>query len=200
MYALAKNKVQKNVIAVVVATENMIAGDATKNGDIIESLKGSTIEVLNTDAEGRLILADGLYYAATELNSSCIVDAATLTGAVVAALGKNITGTMTNNQELLDTFHSVSKETGEDMWQLPINDEFREQTKGKISDLVNIATNPTGAGTIFAAAFLEHFVEDTPWIHLDIAGTSSSGKGHKYLPDGASGVPVKTLYEFVKRY
>lgn len=200
VYALAKNKVQKNVIAVVVATENMIAGDATKNGDIIESLKGSTIEVLNTDAEGRLILADGLYYAATELNSSCIVDAATLTGAVVAALGKNITGTMTNNQELLDTFHSVSKETGEDMWQLPINDEFREQTKGKISDLVNIATNPTGAGTIFAAAFLEHFVEDTPWIHLDIAGTSSSGKGHKYLPDGASGVPVKTLYEFVKRY
>lgn len=198
VFALAKNKVQKNVVAVIVATENMVAGDAMKNGDIIGSLKGSTIEVLNTDAEGRLILADGLYYAATQLNSSCIVDAATLTGAVVAALGKNITGTMTNDQALLDSFHAASEVTGEDMWQLPINDEFRGKTKGTITDLVNIPVSPSGAGTMFAAAFLEHFVEDTPWIHLDIAGTSSSGKGHKYLPDGASGVPVKTIYEFVK--
>ena len=198
MYALAKNKVQKNAVAVIAATENMIAGDAMKNGDIIGSLKGTTIEVLNTDAEGRLILADALYYAATKVNSSCIIDAATLTGAVIAALGKNITGTMTNDQALLDEFQAVSKSTGEDMWQLPIHDDFKQQTKGKISDLVNIAVNSSGAGTMFAAAFLEHFVEETPWIHLDIAGTSSSAKGNKYLPDGASGIPVKTLYEFVK--
>lgn len=197
--ALAENKVQQNVVAVIGATENLISGEAFKNGDIIGSLKGTTIEVVNTDAEGRLVLADILYYAATELNSKYIIDAATLTGAVIAALGKNITGVMTNDQELLDKVTDASKTVGEDMWQLPITNEFREAVKGNNADLTNSAINYTGAGTIFAAAFLEHFVEDVPWVHLDIAGTSyASGKGNKYLPKGASGVPVKTLYEFVK--
>ena len=197
--ALAENKVQQNVVAVIGATENLISGEAFKNGDIIGSLKGTTIEVVNTDAEGRLVLADILYYAATELNSKYIIDAATLTGAVIAALGKNITGVMTNDQELLDKVTDASKTVGEDMWQLPITNEFREAVKGNNADLTNSAINYTGAGTIFAAAFLEHFVEDVPWVHLDIAGTSyASGKGNKYLPKGASGVPVKTLYEFLK--
>lgn len=197
--ALVANNVQQNVVAVIGATENLISGEAFKNGDIIGSLKGTTIEVINTDAEGRLVLADILYYAATKLNSKYIIDAATLTGAVIAALGQNITGVMTNDQELLDKVTDASKMVGEDMWQLPIADEFRDAVKGKNADLTNSQHSPTGAGTIFAAAFLEHFVEDIPWVHLDIAGTSyASGKGNKYLPNGASGVPVKTLYQFVK--
>lgn len=199
LQAIAKNKVQQNVVAVIGATENLISGEAFKNGDIIKSLKGSTIEVLNTDAEGRLVLADALYYAATELNSKYILDAATLTGAVIAALGMNTTGVMTNNQSLLDKVTLASQTVGEKMWQLPISEEFREDIKGNNADLTNVPANPTGAGTIFAAAFLEHFVEGIPWVHLDIAGTSyARSKGNKYLPKGASGIPVKTLYEFVK--
>lgn len=199
LHAIASNNVQQNVVAVIGATENLISGEAFKNGDIINSLKGTTIEVMNTDAEGRLVLADILYYAATELNSKYIIDAATLTGAVIAALGQNITGAMTNNDELLELVTSASETAGEDLWQLPITPEFREKVKGNNADLLNSSINFVGAGTIFAAAFLEHFVEDVPWVHLDIAGTSYAGsKGNKYLPKGASGIPVKTLYEFVK--
>lgn len=199
LHAIASNNIQQNVVAVIGATENLISGEAFKNGDIIETLKGTTIEVMNTDAEGRLVLADVLYYAATKLNSKYIIDAATLTGAVIAALGPNITGAMTNNQTLLDDVTKASKTAGEDMWQLPITPEFREKIKGNHADLVNSSINFVGAGTIFAAAFLEYFVEDVPWVHLDIAGTSyASSKGNKYLPKGASGIPVKTLYEFVK--
>lgn len=199
MQALVKNNIQQNVVAIIGATENLISDKAMKNGDIIKTLKGTTIEVINTDAEGRLVLADALYYAATKVNSKCIIDAATLTGAVIAALGMNITGVMTNDDLLLDDVLEASKAAGEDMWQLPITDEFRNKIKGLNADLTNSAINHTGAGTIFAAAFLEHFVEEVPWVHLDIAGTSyARTKGNKYLPKGASGIPVKTLYEFVK--
>lgn len=199
MKALADNKVQQNVVAIIGATENLISGEAFKNGDIINTLKGTTVEVMNTDAEGRLVLADVLYYAATEFNSKYIIDAATLTGAVIAALGSNITGALTNNDELLEEVLEASKLVGEDMWQLPITEEFREKVKGMNADLANIVRTPSGAGTISAAAFLENFVEDIPWVHLDIAGTSyASNKGNKYLPQGASGVPVKTLYQFIK--
>lgn len=199
LHAIASNELQQNVVAIIGATENLISGEAFKNGDIINSLKGTTIEVMNTDAEGRLVLADILYYAATELNSKYIIDAATLTGAVIAALGQNITGAMTNNDELLESVTAASKTVGEDLWQLPITPEFREKVKGNNADLLNSSINFVGAGTIFAAAFLEHFVEDVPWVHLDIAGTSyAGGKGNKYLPKGASGIPVKTIYEFVK--
>lgn len=199
IHAIASNHIQQNVIAVIGATENLISGEAFKNGDIINTLKGTTIEVVNTDAEGRLVLADALYYAATKLKSKYIIDAATLTGAVISALGLNITGAMTNNEDLLKEITQASKSAGEDMWQLPITPEFREKIKGNHADLINSSINFTGAGTIFAAAFLEHFVEEVPWVHLDIAGTSyASSKGNKYLPKGASGIPVKTLYEFVK--
>ena len=199
LHAIASNNLQQNVVAVIGATENLISGDAFKNGDIINTLKGTTVEVMNTDAEGRLVLADILYYAATKLNSKYIIDAATLTGAVIAALGQNITGAMTNNDELLESVTAASKTVGEDLWQLPITPEFREKVKGNNADLLNSSINFVGAGTIFAAAFLEHFVEDVPWVHLDIAGTSyAGGKGNKYLPKGASGIPVKTIYEFVK--
>lgn len=199
LHAIASNNVQQNVVAVIGATENLISGEAFKNGDIINTLKGTTVEVVNTDAEGRLVLADILYYAATELNSKYIIDAATLTGAVIGALGQNISGVMTNNEDFLNKITTASKATGEDIWQLPITPEFREKIKGDNADLTNSSINFVGGGTIFAAAFLEHFVEDVPWVHFDIAGTSyANGKGNKYLPKGASGVPVKTLYEFVK--
>lgn len=197
--ALAANNIQQNVVAVIGATENLISGEAFKNGDIINTLKGTTVEVLNTDAEGRLVLADVLYYTATEFKPSFMIDAATLTGAVIAALGMNMTGALTNDQELLDDVLNASKLVGEDMWQLPITDEFREKMKGENADLTNSLLTPTGAGTISAAAFLENFVEDVPWVHLDIAGTSyARSKGNKYLPKGASGIPVKTLYQFIK--
>ncbi|HZK47544.1 MAG TPA: leucyl aminopeptidase, partial [Atopostipes sp.] len=197
--ALAANDVQKNVIAVIGATENLISGEAFKNGDIINTLKGTTVEVLNTDAEGRLVLADVLYYTATEFKPTFMIDAATLTGAVIAALGENMTGALTNDQDLLDKVLDASKLVGEDMWQLPITDEFREKMKGNNADLTNAILAPVGAGTISASAFLENFVEDIPWVHLDIAGTSYAGsKGNKYLPKGASGIPVKTLYQFIK--
>lgn len=197
--AIAKNNIQENVVGIVALTENMISGDAMKNGDIISSLKGSSIEVVNTDAEGRLILADALYYAATKIHSKTIIDSATLTGAVVAALGKNTTGVMTNNQKLYDQLLLASQQSNERIWQLPITKDDQERVKGKKADLVNGATDGAGAGTIYAAAFLEHFVEDIPWIHLDIAGTSyQAKKGDKYRPNGASGIPVKTFYQFIK--
>ena len=197
--ALADNNVQQNVIAIVGATENLISGDALKNGDIINSLKGTTIEVLNTDAEGRLVLADILYYAATKFNSKSMINVATLTGGVVAALGTNMTGAFTNNDALLKDVLAASETVGEDMWQLPITEEFRNKLKDGNADLVNHLINGSGASAITAAAFLEYFVEDTPWVHLDIAGTASAGaKGNKYLPKGASGIPVKTMYEYIK--
>lgn len=193
---MAKNNIQQTVLAVIGTTENLISGEAYKNGDIINSLKGTTIEVLNTDAEGQLVLADALYYAATKLNSKYILDAATLTGAVIAALGSNTTGIMTNNQELLEQVEEASKLVGEKMWQLPITQEFRESVKGNNADLTNVPLNPAGAGSIFAAGFLEQFVEDIPWVHLDIVGTSyTQSKGDKYFPKGALGIPVKTLYK-----
>lgn len=200
LQAIVKNNIQQNVVAIIGATENLISGEAMKNGDIISSLKGTSIEVINTDAEGRLVLADALYYAATKVQSKCIVNAATLTGAVIAALGMNTTGVMTNDDALLKEVLQASEVADEAMWQLPLTDELRESVKGKNADLLNSMVNATGAGTSFASAFLEHFVEDIPWVHLDIAGTSyKENKGFKYRPRGASGIPVKTLYEFVKK-
>src|SRR5699024_11469414 len=120
----------QNVIAIIVVTKYIISGEALKNGDIINTQKGTTVEVVNTDAEGRLVLADILYYAATELNSKYIIDAATLTGAVIGALGQNISGVMTNNEDFLNKVTTASKTTGEDIWQLPITPEFREKVIG----------------------------------------------------------------------
>lgn len=199
LQAIVENDIQQNVVVVIGATENLISGEAMKNGDIISSMKGTSIEVINTDAEGRLVLADALYYAATKVNSKCIVNAATLTGAVISALGMNTTGVMTNDDALLADVIKASEAADEAMWQLPLTDELRDSVKGTNADLLNSMVNATGAGTSFASAFLEHFVEEVPWVHLDIAGTSyAKTQGNKYRPRGASGIPVKTLYQFVK--
>lgn len=198
IYALSKNKIQKNVVGVVGAVENMINGDAYKNGDIIGSMKGLTIEVLNTDAEGRVTLADTLYYAATKLNTTAIVDLATLTGACIVALGEKVTGMVSNNDEMAKLMLDASVDTDEHVHRFTVFPTHREQIKGTFGDLKNSVGG--GAGSITAACFLENFVEEKPWIHLDIAGTAWADDAFGITPAGGTGNPVKTIYEFAKRF
>jgi leucyl aminopeptidase len=194
LMALARLKPEINVTALVPATENLPSGTALKPGDIIKAMNGKTIEVLNTDAEGRLILADALCYA-VKLKSKAIVDAATLTGACMVALGRICTGVFSNNQTLADKVIAASKESGELSWQLPMFNEYREQLKSDIADIKNIGNRYGGA--ITAAKFLADFVGDTPWVHLDIAGTADNDKEKGYLVKGATAVPVRTLISLV---
>ncbi|MCI5997538.1 MAG: leucyl aminopeptidase [Parvimonas sp.] len=199
MYAIGKMNIQRNVIALVASCENMINGSAYRNGDIISSMKGSTIEVINTDAEGRLTLADALYYGASKLNPECIIDVATLTGACIYALGGKVVGAVSNNDEIFEKVKNSADIMGEYLWRFPVFEEHRESVKGKIADLLN-STGPGSGGAITAGIFLEHFVENTPWVHLDIAGPSHSATAWGINPQGASGIPVKTLYNFVKKF
>ncbi len=196
IHALANNNVKTNVVGIIGAVENLISGAAFKNGDIISSLKGSSIEVGNTDAEGRLVLADILYYASQEWPGQPMVDIATLTGAVVVALGTQVTGLMGNQSDLTNQILSASEIADEDTFELRIFDVHRDQIKSKVADIANSAKG--GAGSLTAGAFLEHFVNGQPWAHLDIAGTAFASSGRRYLPDGATGRPVKTLYHLAK--
>ncbi len=197
LYALAKNKVEKNVIGIVAACENLISGKAYKNGDIVKSKKGTTIEIMNTDAEGRVTLADALYYAATEVNSESIIDIATLTGACIVALGQHTIGAVTNDHKLFADFKSAADYSGEYLWELPRNEELEEAIKGSEADLTN-SVSKGGGGAITAGLFLEQFVEDKPWVHLDIAGPSHFTSSWSYYPKGATGIPVKSLYNYIK--
>jgi leucyl aminopeptidase len=192
--AIAQLKPKVNVTALVPATENLPSGTAMKPGDVITAMNGKTIEVLNTDAEGRLILADALSYA-KKIDAKTIIDVATLTGACQIALGNICTGAFSNNQELIDEIIAAGNEVGERAWQLPMFAEYREQLKSDIADIKNIGTRYGGA--ITAAKFLEDFVGDIPWVHLDIAGTSDTDKEKGYLVKGASGIPVRTLVNFI---
>lgn len=192
MKAIALNKVKRNITAVICATENMISGDAYKPGDIIGSMAGKTIEVLNTDAEGRLTLADAIHYIIEKEGVKEVVDIATLTGACVVALGEITTGAFTNDQALMDKVLLAAKQADEPTWQMPLTDEYKELVKGTNADLKNVAGRWGGA--ITAAAFLNEFAGKTPWVHLDIAGTALISAARGYLPKGATGVPVKTLY------
>jgi leucyl aminopeptidase len=191
--ALAQLKPRINVTALIPATENMPSGTAMKPGDIITAMNGKTIEVLNTDAEGRLILADALSYA-KKLDAKAIIDVATLTGACQIALGKITSGLFTNNQPLLDKVMAAANEAGEPAWQLPLFEEYKEFIKSDIADIKNIGNRYGGA--ITAAKFLEEFVEDTPWVHLDLTGPDTD-KDKGYLVKGATGVPVRTLVNVV---
>ena len=192
--AIAQLKPEINVMAVVPATENMPSGGALKPGDILTAMNGKTIEVVNTDAEGRLILADALSYV-RKLGAKNIIDVATLTGACRVALGTVCTGAFSNNQELTDKVIAAGNEAGEFVWQLPMYDEYREHIKSDIADIKNIGNRYAGA--ITAAKFLAEFIDGTPWVHLDIAGTSESDKEKGYLVKGATGVPVRTLVNLV---
>jgi leucyl aminopeptidase len=194
LIAVARLKPDINVTALVPATENLPSGTALKPGDIITAMSGETIEVLNTDAEGRLILADALCYA-RKLGAKAVIDVATLTGACQVALGNICTGVFSNNPELAEKLITTGNEVGERAWQMPMFDEYREQLKSTIADIKNIGTRYGGA--ITAAKFLADFIEDTPWVHLDIAGTSDTDKDKGYLVKGATGVPVRTLVNLV---
>jgi leucyl aminopeptidase len=190
LIALAQLKPVINVTALVPATENLPSGSAMKPGDIIKAMNGKTIEVLNTDAEGRLILADALSYA-NKLGAKAIIDVATLTGACMVALGDVCTGAFTNNQKLVDRLIAAGNEVGELTWQLPMYDEYQEQIKSEVADVKNLGSRFGGA--ITAAKFLAEFINGTPWVHLDIAGTGHTDKEKGYLVKGATGVPVRTL-------
>lgn len=198
MHSIAKAKLKKNVVGIVAACENLVNGTAYKVGDIIGSMAGKTIEVLNTDAEGRLTLADALWYASTEVKADKIIDLATLTGACIMALGNITTAAITNDDEFLKELMLASEVSGEPIWQLPAYEEYNEFFKSDFADLCNTNTKGVGAGTITAGLFLQNFVNETPWIHLDIAGTAYNKSASKYFPKGATGVHVKTLFNLVK--
>ena len=199
--AIARLKLKVNVIGLVGSTENMLGSAATKPGDILRARNGKTMEVLNTDAEGRLVLADILSYA-SELKPACIVDAATLTGAIVMALGNVYSGLFTRNKELEKQLHQAGQASGEKLWSMPLNDFNVKDIKSPVGDVANISST-SGAGSSTAAAFLEHFVDkNIPWAHLDIAGTAYNIENR--LPYGrkksASGVMVRTFVEFARQY
>ena len=188
--ALAELEAKINVTAVVPATENLPGGAALKPGDVLKAMNGKTIEIVSTDAEGRLILADALSYA-RKLGLSPLVDVATLTGACRIALGTICTGAFTNNQVLVDKVIKATETTGEHIWQMPMYEEYQEQNRSDIADIKNSGGRYGGA--ITAAQFLSTFVEDTPWVHLDIAGTAESDKERGHIVKGATGVGVRTL-------
>jgi len=190
--AIAKLKPQINVTAIIPATENLPSGTALKPGDVLKAMNGKTIEVISTDAEGRLILADALSYA-QRLGLSPLIDLATLTGACRIALGTLYSGLFSNDQDLADKVLKAAERTGERIWQMPMPEEYKEQNKSEIANVKN--TGNRYGGAITAALFLAEFVDNTPWAHLDIAGTASSNKESGYTVKGATGVGVRTLVE-----
>jgi len=195
MHAIAVLKPAVKVIAVIPATENMPGGRAQKPGDVQISMAGKSIEVLNTDAEGRLVLADGIAYA-KQLGCTHLVDAATLTGAIVVALANVNVGVFGNDQALTDRVLASARAAGEKMWHMPVDDDYREMIKSSVADIQNIS-NFRGGGASTAAAFLREFAQDTPWVHLDIAGTAWLDEAKPWAAKGASGVAVRTLVDLV---
>src|SRR5271170_7860420 len=198
MRALATLKPNVKVICVVPATENMPGGTAQKPGDIQTAMSGKTIEVLNTDAEGRLILADGIHYA-KQLGATHLIDAATLTGAIVVALANVNDGVFGSDQPFTDKFLASAKAAGEKMWQMPIDDDYREFIKGTVADIQNIGSGK-GGGAITGAMFIKEFTGDSPWIHLDIAGTAWNDDAKSWLAKGPTGVALRTLVHLIMSY
>jgi leucyl aminopeptidase len=190
MRAMALLKAPMRVIGVVPTCENMPGGKAIRPGDVLRSASGKTVEVINTDAEGRLILGDGLWYA-RQLGATHLVDVATLTGAVVVALGKVASGIFGSPDAWVERVRAVANRAGDRAWRLPLFDEYNDQLKSDIADLMN--TGGRAAGAITAAMFLKAFAGDVPWVHLDIAGTAWADEAKPYLPKGPSGVAVRTL-------
>ena len=197
MRAIALLKLSVPVIGIVAAVENMPDGKASRPSDVVTAMNGKTIEILNTDAEGRLILADAVAYA-EKLGATRIIDMATLTGAVIVALGDQNTGIMGNDQGLVDEVIATGKETGEGFWQLPLSAEYSKQIKSDIADIKNIG--PRGkAGTIMGAVFIQEFVDKAKWAHLDIAGTAWDDKAKPHQSKGPTAVAVRTLLRLVEK-
>ncbi len=197
MRAIAQLKPNLKVIGIVCASENMPSGKAQKPGDVQIAMSGKSIEIINTDAEGRLVLADGLHYA-RQLGCTHLIDAATLTGACVVALGMINVGVFGNNDDFYNRFNNSLKKSGEKMWRLPADDEYRDMIKSDIADIKN--TGGRWAGATTAAMFLKEFVGDTPWLHLDIAGVAWMEDNKPWIAKGPSGVPVRSLVEFARDF
>jgi leucyl aminopeptidase len=198
MRAIALLKPNVKVIGIICAAENMPSGKAQKPGDVQIAMSGKTIEIMNTDAEGRLVLADGIAYA-KKLGATHLIDAATLTGACVVALGTINAGMFTNDDATLSKFKEGLKVSGEKFWELPAEDEYREHIKSSIADIMNTGDSRWG-GAITAAMFLKEFAEDTPWIHLDIAGCAWMEAQKPWIAKGPTGIAMRSILEWVKSY
>lgn len=194
--ALPKLKPKVEVHGIIAATENMPGGNAYKPGDILKTMSGKTIEVLNTDAEGRLILSDALSYAVKQ-NPDEIIDIATLTMAVVIALGSLIAGAIGNSDEIFARIERASQQSGEKFWRLPLEKDYKERLQSPIADIRNIATPRREAGSTMGALVLEEFVGNLPWLHLDIAGPAWADKEFFYLSEGGTGFPTRTLIHYL---
>ncbi len=197
MRAIAELKPRVKVVSVICSAENMPDGKAFKPGDVVRTMSGKTIEIINTDAEGRLVLADGLHYAKT-LGCTHLVNAATLTGACVVALGYLNAGVFSNDDRAWEQFMACTRLSGEGFWRLPCTDEYKDGIKSQIADMVNAGSRAGGA--INAAMLLKEFVGDTPWLHLDIAGCAWNEEVKPWLPKGPTGIAVRTIVEWVRSY
>ncbi|MEM8801559.1 MAG: leucyl aminopeptidase, partial [Pseudomonadota bacterium] len=196
MQTLAMRKAKANVVGLVGLVENMPDGKAQRPGDVVVSMKGDTVEVINTDAEGRLVLCDVMWYAQDRFKPRAMIDLATLTGAVIIALGHENAGIFSNDDKFADQFLAAAKAEGEGAWRMPLGSGYAKQLKSRVADLKNIGGRP--AGSVTAAEFLHRFVkEDVPWIHIDIAGVAWSSGGTKLSPKGATGWGVLALNRLV---
>lgn len=196
MQALAMRKARANVVGIVGLVENMPDGKAQRPGDVVTSMKGDTVEVINTDAEGRLVLCDVMWYAQERFEPVAMIDLATLTGAVIIALGHENTGVFSNNDDLAKDFLAAASAEGEGAWRLPLGPGYDKQLKSRVADMKNVGGRP--AGSVTAAQFLARFVkDDTPWVHLDIAGTASIASGTPFSPKGATGWGVLALNRLI---
>jgi leucyl aminopeptidase len=198
MRAISELKLPIRVIGIIPCVENMPSSSSYRPGDIIRMFNGKTVEVLNTDAEGRIILADAIAYGVKSFKPKVIIDLATLTGASIIALGANVAAMIGTDDQLKARLKKLSDETGEKVWELPLWDEFHDQIKGHFADIKNIGGRPAGA--ITAAAFLSNFTDEIPWVHIDIAGTAWTQDGtseKSYNPKGATGFGLRTIVKFL---
>ena len=198
MEAVGREKPKLGVVAVIPATDNMASGGAVKPGDVIRHFDGTTSEIINTDAEGRMILADALAYGIKTYSPTCVVDIATLTGAAIVGLGHHYSCLLSNNDLLVQRLETAGNRAGEPMWRLPLGKEYSKQIESKVADIKNVGGK--SAGTITAAAYLEHFVGKTPWAHLDIAGTAWDFTEKSYIPKGPSGMGVRTFIDLIRNW
>jgi len=200
MKTLAIRRAKVNAVGVIGLVENMPGGSAQRPSDVVTTMSGKTAEVLDTDAEGRLVLADALWYTQNKFSPKFMVDLATLTGAIVIALGSTYAGLFSNNDELAEKLTKSGKKAGEELWRMPLHKDFEEMIKSPIADVANLGNIARHAGSSTAAEFLKHFVNDLPWAHLDIAGMAWEKKGKSQTPKGAVGFGVKLLNQLIKDY
>jgi leucyl aminopeptidase len=198
MRTLAARKAKVNAVGIIGLVENMPDGNAQRPGDIVTSMSGQTIEIINTDAEGRLVLADCLWYAAKKYMPRAMIDLATLTGAIMVALGQEYAGLFANNDELAERLTQAGQVTGEKLWRMPLGPEYDKQIDSKFADVKN--TGGRNGGAITAAQFLQRFVADVPWAHLDIAGTAMSSPGSDINRSWGSGFGVRLLDRLIADY